>query len=98
MDRLTRTFAALAFGVGVSLAASGGAFAQPKDEPCPPASADPTGAQGSQEYEAASAGRETAMETPDPAMSATAEAVGSESADVKRGGCPDIEPLGEEKQ
>ena len=93
MDRLIRTFAALAVGIGVSLAASG-AFAQPKETPCPPASADPTAAQGSAEYEGASAGRETAKETPDPAMGATAEAVGSESAGVKRGGCPDIEPLG----
>jgi hypothetical protein len=101
MDRITGTLAALALGVGVSLALSGGAVAQVGEEGCPyteyvePAGEDHPGAVGSEEYTEITppTGRDTIAETPDPDMSATAEAVGSVSAEHgTRGGCP--EPAG----
>ncbi len=99
MDRIIGTLAALALGIGFSLAVSGGAVAQEGEEGCPvyegdPAGDDLTGAVGSEEYAeiAPETGRETAAETPDPEMSAEGEGVGSITGGVARGGCP--EPAG----
>lgn len=100
MDRIIGTFAALALGVGITIAAAGGALAQPKDTPCPPASADMAGAQGSEKYTESGqpSGRESGTETANAEMTAEGQAVGSVSGDVKRGGCPDIEELMPEKE
>jgi hypothetical protein len=99
MDRITGTFAALAFGIGLSIAAAGGALAQPKDEPCPPASTEGAKLQGSEkQMKAEGAGRDAGTETASAEMKAEGQAVGSVSGKVKRGGCPEIEELMPEEE
>ena len=103
MDRITGTLAALALGVGVSLALAGGAVAQPQGgcEIIVDPASETAGIQGSEEYAeiAPTTGAETAGETPDPEMGAEAEAVGSESAArIGMGECDEIEQLSIQKK
>ena len=103
MDRITGTLAALALGVGVSLALAGSAVAQPQEGCEIYLTAPETSEQGavaSEEYAEITppTGRETSGETPDPAMTAEAEAVGSESAArIGMGECDEIEELSTKK-
>lgn len=94
MDRITGTFAALALGIGVSIAAAGGALAQPEETPCPPAGQSGAALQGSDEQmKSQRTGREAGTETASAEGGAEGSRVGTPSQDVQRGGCPEIEDL-----
>lgn len=97
MDKMTSTVAALALGLGMSLAVVGGAVAQPK-EGCEISTIDEAAhdAGASEEHAAVSpeTGRESGGDTDSPATGATAEAEGSHAPMPGMGECDEIDDLG----